>query len=399
MAERTQGSIVYNTGARLVYSFSEHLCGLINELGLSDSVIPLPLLSANCEYSGRNYKLYLNSNLRMLANPMLTILDKIKLIFWGIELHWLRKKVSPNFMITGNQYDDQTLADYIERKLGPRFLKYVIEPIFRGTRSWNPEEITPAFFMTTTPHLASGSNLFVFKEGMGQLTRAIADKLNVRFNCPVSKLTRHEGGGVLCETGSGEVLRADVVISATPGACLDGLVENPTSMERSLIKAVRYNKLGVVHYALNSEVMQDIRFIPKSAGSRLSTYQQLPSSLEQKRPNAMLYCQLTPEASEEAERRGMTDRLDELIREDVRAFYPEIDKNIDAIANQWIPHKLPIPYPGYGKIVDRFLSAQASSKQDIYYCGDYLSQALVTGACESGINVADLVRKHWSDSD
>lgn len=78
-----------------------------------------------------------------------------------------------------------------------------------------------------------------------------------------------------------------------------------------------------------------------------------------------------------------------------RRLYPALDEELAYSVNQWIEYMLPVFYPGYIAEMNKFVSAQAEEKRSIYYCGDYLSQALVGGACSSGKHTADTIIRHY----
>jgi oxygen-dependent protoporphyrinogen oxidase len=85
-----------------------------------------------------------------------------------------------------------------------------------------------------------------------------------------------------------------------------------------------------------------------------------------------------------------------MIHDHVCRLFPDLDRRAIAHTEQWIEHKLPLPYPGYVAHLARFRAWQESGPRRVYFCGDYLAQALVTGACASGAATASLVARHWS---
>ena len=65
------------------------------------------------------------------------------------------------------------------------------------------------------------------------------------------------------------------------------------------------------------------------------------------------------------------------------------------VVQQRIENMLPLFYPGYLKKLSTFERYQTSEKKLIYYAGDYLSHALLGGACRSGEDVAQAVISDW----
>lgn len=398
MTERRSGPIAYNTGARLVYPFGTAFWGLVDELALGDAVIALKGLGATAAAQGIPYQIDLLPGSDLLRSPVLAFGDKVRLLPLALDFLRLRFFTDPDALDSAAAYDSETLAGYVKRKAGRNLLDLMIEPVFRGARSWNPEEVSAAFLLTTMPHLIGKDTVFSFKGGIGRVVAALSERLRVRLGVKVTNI-RHAPQRKSCEVtygadGSSGREQFDLVVCAVEGARAAQIVDL-SGQERAFFDAVRYNSLGVVHYALKRDVPPLLKFLPRDSGSTISTYQQLLASPATGRLAPQIYCQLTPEATIAARRDNRMQELDAIIRADLRREYPDIDAQIDGVLNQWIEYKLPVPYPGYARRVRDFRKEQAKEPRRIYFCGDYLSQALVTGACRSGMDTAALIATHW----
>ncbi len=389
MAERQDGPIRYGTGARLVYPFSPAFLGLVRELGLEADLVPIRGLAATGTADGLDHRIALLPELGLLGSKVLGWGDKARLGLLLADLLRRRPGSDPDDLTTGP--DDETLAAYITRLAGPRVLDRIVAPVFRGTRGWNPEEISAAFFTTTTAHLIGRRSVYTFRDGIGQLTRALAAQTNLTFGAEVERITPCPGGARVLwwRGGARHDAEADAVLCAIEGAKVPGIVALDDAGER-FFADVRYNPIGIVHYALREEVAPKLRFLPPSEGGAIATFQQ--------GQGARLFCQLTPEASAMALRDGRTGDLDGIIRADLRRLFPAIDAQEVHRVNQWIPHKLPLPYPGYAARLAEFRAHQAARRRPIYFAGDYMAQALVTGACRSGLDTGSLVARHLKEA-
>lgn len=398
MGQRHSGPIAYNTGARLIYPFGADLHRLIDELGLRADMMALKGLSATCVDTAQRPTIQLMPDAAVLRTPGLSLPTRARLLASALRLLALRPRVDPDHASSALPASgrDETLADYIRRTLGDDALRLLVEPVFRATRSWNPDELSAAFYLSTTPHLIGQDTTYTLRQGMGQLTRALAERLPVRL-CARACAVRPGRDGQPCEVdaeidGRPQRLRADLVICATEGALAGALLQQAEPEQRELLGAVRYNSLGIVHYALQGELPRAMEFATRRRATRISTWQQTPASGGQP---ALLYCQLTPEAAHEAMAAGLTGDLDRLIGDEVRERVPHLDERLLHRHNQWIACKLPTFYPGYLARVRAYLAWQASRPQRLYLCGDYLSQALLNGACASGQATADLIAAQW----
>ncbi len=401
MAHRVSGPISYNTGARLIYPFGKELHSLIDEMNLRGDMIALKGLSAECVSDDESYRVKLMPDASALATPGITLAERIRLAISGISLSRLRSKTNPDHAVSAVDIDDRSLADYARDKLGPNVLERMIDPVFRGTRSWNAEDLSAAFYLSTTPHLIGEDTTYSLRSGMGALTSAIAAKLNVTLNAKVNRITIASSSEKSCEVeyevdGESFTLQSDIVVCATEGAHVGKLIGNPSPEQKRLHESVRYNSLAIVHYALRGELDRSMQFSLRKKSTRIATWQQSPAAKGANGETvAMLYCQLTPEAVKEAIDRNLTQNIDALIRDEIRARIPDFDSRVVHSHNQWIDCKLPTFYPGYLRGVRDFLAWQSVTRQRLYHCGDYLSQALLNGACASGSEVAGLISKHW----
>ncbi len=398
MGQRHSGPIRYNTGARLIYPFGQALHRLIDELDLRDELVPLRGLSATCIDPDQCHTVQLMPDASALRTPGLSPRTRWRLALSAVTLWRLRKHVNPDHAASAlPDGPDESLADHIRRVLGEDALRLLVEPVFRATRSWNPENVSAAFYLSTTPHLLGEDTTYSLREGMGQLTQDLARRLDVQLNTAVCAIRAPDGQHAGCTVdvttdGHTRQLTADVVVCATEGALAGELVQQAPRETADFLSTVRYNRLGIVHYALSGTLPRAMEFATRRQPGRIATWQQTPGSNGQP---SMLYCQLTPEATEEAAQCGMHTDLDALIGAEVRARIPDLDARLLHRHNQWIPHKLPSFHPGYLAGVRTYLDWQGRQRRRLYLCGDYLSQALLNGACASGDETAARITDHW----
>ncbi|WP_279635445.1 flavin monoamine oxidase family protein [Paraburkholderia graminis] len=412
MGERRVGDIAFNSGARLVYPFGKAFNRIVDDLSIRDALVPLRGLSAQCVSPSGAHTIELMPTVRSLGTPGLALRERVSMIGHALQMRALKSKVDPDWAISAldvdARYDDLTLADYTRSRIGPNVLASMVEPVFRATRSFNADTLSALFYLSTVPHLIGEDTVYTLKGGMGAVCRALAQRLTVRTGTRVEAIQRFDpsqsgSGGdafdaarqALVVLDNGDVLRFDHVVCAVEGSLASRLVQMPLPDERAMLDAVRYNALGVVHYGFKAALPSLMEFAMRGAASRIATYQQLPAAPAQGRPDAQIYCQLTPEAVLEAQERGLTEDLDALIRNELRARVPNFDANVSAVVNQWIPRKLPVFSPGYGARLKAFWQWQEAPERAIdrpvVYCGDWTAQALLTGASASGERAARIV--------
>jgi oxygen-dependent protoporphyrinogen oxidase len=316
---------------------------------------------------------------------------------FGLRALCARHRADPDDAASVPEADDASLADYIRSQLGTGVLARMVEPVFRGTRNWNPEDVSAAFLASTAPHLVGRDTVHVFKGGMARLPLALAEGLTVDCGARVAAVETTGCGfcRVHAERGGRAVVHeADIVVGATEGSLAASIFPNLPMEDRTFLANVRYNPLGIVHYRLNRPIEPAMKFFTRDVAGPVATWQQVPGD-EATVQAPQLYAQLSPEATEEAERRGMTDRLDELVSRRVRELYPTLDRDCIDRHGQWIERMLPIFHPGYARAMAAFRERQSVMRRTVYFCGDYLAQALVTGAAASGERAARDIVAHW----
>lgn len=400
VGERKVRGIRFNAGARLVYAFSKPFNRLLGEIGLAAELVPVRRLSAQCAGEKESWTVELMPGLRSLLTPGLPAAERFRLVSFALATLPARGRADPDDAASVAGADEVTLSEYIRAHLGREVLARMVEPIFRGTRSWNPEQVSAAFFASTAPHLVGRDTVHVFKGGMGRLPQALAAGLTVECGACVEAAETPESGPCRVHVrgrGGPTIHEADIVVCATEGSLAAGIFPNLPEQERSFLAKVRYNSLGIVHYRLDRQVGPEMKFFAREAAGMVSTWQQVPGD-EVAGQAPQLYAQLSPEATEAARELGITDRLDELVGRRVRELYPDLDAHCIDRHSQWIERMLPVFYPGYASAMAAFRNRQSAERRKVYFCGDYLAQALVTGAAASGERAAQDIIRHWGGS-
>jgi protoporphyrinogen/coproporphyrinogen III oxidase len=390
VGDREVNGIRFNSGARLIYPFSPNFNRLLRELGLADSLVKIQHLSAECVGNGESWNVELMPGLASFLTPGLTFWDRLRFLPYGLSMLVNRFRTNPDDATTALSADAETLSDYISCRMGPRVLRRMVAPIFRGARSWNPEEVSGAFFASTTPHLLGRTYVCVPKGGMSELPEALARGLDVSCNTWVEQVQRSEAGiftVTFNNKNGGQRLSAKKIVMAVEGDRVPSILQDMTVAERRFFDSVKYNPLGIVHYKLNRNVPAKMSFFDGEEGAVIATYQQIPGDSKSGQA-PQLYAQLSPEMGAQAQEKGQEKDLHGLVVDRVRQLYPEFDVAVSGLHEQWIERMLPVFYPGYAAKVRAFLEERGQGTKNVYFCGDYLAQSLLTGAAASGEKTA-----------
>ena len=163
----------------------------------------------------------------------------------------------------GRADDEETIAQFVERRLGREFLDYAVEPFVSGVYAGDPRELSVRAAVPRVYALeerfgsliggaikmgkaaeksgAPAGRLVSFDEGMAVLPETIAACLpegTVRTGCRVSGLRQADGGWEVHWEGGSE--RADRVVLAVPAAAAADLVEPLSAPAAGILRDIPY---------------------------------------------------------------------------------------------------------------------------------------------------------------
>ncbi|MET0984252.1 MAG: NAD(P)/FAD-dependent oxidoreductase [Steroidobacteraceae bacterium] len=110
--------------------------------------------------------------------------------------------------------DTESCRSYALRELGEEVHDYVVDPLIRLNMFTSTEESSALDFIWLLK-IFSGTSIIQVRGGMGQLSRSVAAKLNVRLNANVVQATR-EKDGVTVRLDSGQTTHFDAAVIAVP---------------------------------------------------------------------------------------------------------------------------------------------------------------------------------------
>ncbi|MDF3362457.1 MULTISPECIES: NAD(P)/FAD-dependent oxidoreductase [unclassified Sulfitobacter] len=385
------GDLAFNRGARLLYSCSKPFSALLEELGLADNLSHARQLTAKTIGRDACWDVHLMPGPASLFTPGLTFKERYRLVRHAVQLWKLRRRADPDDATSVREADDIALSDYILQTLGENALSRLVDPIFIGARNWLPDDVSAAFYLSTIPNLF-GTSVMSLKPDMQALPDAIASGLDIQTNARVTRITP----GNPCEIqiqrgGETETLTAAYVICALPGDLVPAVMPSLADEDSRFFSQVRYSSYGAVHYLLDCKKEESMQFYSRDAARGVSLFQASPAG-----EKTQLYAQLSPDAVARARNEGRTGQLDQMIAERMAAICPELETHCIERHNQWIERMLPMFQPGYCTALRAFRERRNSAPQRVYFCGDYLYQALLNGAVASGHAASGNLVRDWT---
>ncbi|MBI4937619.1 MAG: protoporphyrinogen oxidase [Nitrosomonadales bacterium] len=263
MSTRQDGYLT-ERAASMVLNFRPEVAELVREAGLEPAKTSrLPAAEA------RRYLLH-QSSLKalpmrmgaMMASPLWSLRGKMRLL------------AEPFIFSSGRP--DETVSEFITRRLGREVLEKAIEPFIAGTLAADPDRTSAAAALPRLTaleqrygSLAAGvmvnrilrrrtactTDTFSFRCGMGTLVESLARTpgITVRTGYSADELAREPDGGwrAAATTPQGrQVLSARHVIVATPAPAAAALVAHVDGELAELLRGISYAAVTVVHAGL-----------------------------------------------------------------------------------------------------------------------------------------------------
>lgn len=189
----------------------------------------------------------------------------------GAKLRVMREP----FVSPGNPHIDESVADFVRRRLGSAFLDYGMDPFVAGVYAGDPELLSmkhafPSLVELEQKHgsiikgqiekrrdaatAAATSRMFSFKTGLETLPSALAAQIgDIRTEHRVSRIDVADEGWIV-RTASGEV-KARAVVYTAPLHILDEM-RLPRNVGVEMLAKVPYAPLSVVYHGFHRDDVQ-----------------------------------------------------------------------------------------------------------------------------------------------
>ncbi|KAB0790620.1 hypothetical protein PPYR_05285 [Photinus pyralis] len=261
---------------------------LIEELGLEDDIKFIP----RNHPAALNRMIYVNGQLHTLPSSLLRILTKQPPFSKSLLNYLVREVGQPRKFIRSN---DESIYDFVYRRFGKEIADYAISPLICGICAGNAKEISVKFLMENLftheqkygsiskgllydffnkskekPLLNSLSqratrekwSVYFFKDGIETLPRRLrkfGEENNVNFM--LNKLcTKIEiGNEVSLHTNTGEIIRADYLISSISPKTLGQLIVGHRDLN-DLLVSIPCVSVCVVNLHFKNELLEQNGF-------------------------------------------------------------------------------------------------------------------------------------------
>lgn len=225
---------------------------LIERVGLTDQILPV-----NDKFKAR----YIFADGKMMAAP----LSLAAMISTPLLTPWAKLRLLGEPLVGRASPDaDETIAEFLGRRLGPRFVDRMVAPMVAGVYAARPEQIAvraafPRLWQLEQEHgglllgalrsRRSGARrgrLTTLKHGAGQLNRTIRDQLGERLVTgePVQAVEKRRYGWMVHTAGGAQP--ADAVVLACPAWAQASIVRSLDADLAAVLNEIPYSPVAVV---------------------------------------------------------------------------------------------------------------------------------------------------------
>ncbi len=389
MTSTTWEGFVINPGAQFFTGADRYLLQMADDLGLGDQIRKrssegfMLAIYRHGRIHPVNF-LSVGSYLRWTGVSLGARLAMFRLLphilrFRGVDTYHMERSSAP---------DELSCEEFFRQSVSQEMYDYWAYPTFETNCSYQGDDLSRKAFLSLMAGYLN-ANTYYFAEGIGALTSAFGQALNVLVNQSVRRV-EFEPTGVLLTVDHGtktENVRADRVIVAVPGTLALELFEAPRPAWRRFFPHVAYTSI-----ATQFHVVEHPSFDPGVAPA---------DGVMIPRPNqdigvAFIYFQqrqgdrwlVLTEARAGAYDPAVPDSV-QLDRawDEVCKVYPDLRGRRTAARQFRWPQKVPTFRAGYLDAVRDFLASP--QENPVYFCGDYLAGPGTGAALFTGWECAD----------
>ena len=329
----------------------------------------------------------------------------------------------------GRGEKEETIAEFVERRLGREFLDYAINPFVAGVYAGNPEQLSvrtafPKLYALEEKYggLVKGmirgrrerkkraekakdrARLFSFTDGMETFPRAIGDLLGERLMCgwTVTGIGYRSGtGGGLSVTAVHErterVFEADVVILAVPASAAGVLVRSFSGTLSARLAAVYYPPVTEVFLGFRLDQiprpLDGFGFlVPAKEGRRILGTIWSSSLFPGRAPEGHAALTTFVGGARQPELASRSEReLTNLVTEELRSIMGVSGEPVFARIIRW-EQAIPQYNLGYQSVLAE-MDALERSAPGLFLCANYRGGIAVGDCVMSGERIAGRVRE------
>jgi len=219
------------------------------------------------------------------------------------------------------------------------------------------------------------TNYLSLNRGMPAFHEAMASKLTVHYDTPISSLIMKgdKVGGVV--TANGEAVEADRTILAMPPSATSAIIPDEWAAEQAFLRSISHPPMMVVTLFLDRPLKTKVwSYIFREGGDKLVSF---CVDGAKRNPNmapsgkAALQAWICYPACEKLAPMS-DDEVQEAVSTELQDHFPDLQNQIEHCHVQRHAQSVPQAKPGHNKAAAAFLE-RVDQREGIEFCGDYFS--------------------------
>jgi protoporphyrinogen oxidase len=238
--------------AQFLASFYDQEMKLIQDLGLSDQMVKISDGTAVI----KNEKSYALSPTGLVFGGLLPLMSKLRL--GGVMLDVLLKSRELNVdqITKSTPLDDMSITQFAHKRMDQASLDYLLAPLFRGFFYWDTDSTTRAmlYFLLLD---AATMKLFTLKQGIGTITKTIAQIVDTQVNAEAMKVAYDDESRLwktaVTHQGHHETIESRAILCTTPAPYITPLFPMLPEAVQTYFNSIEYTANTTVHMFFNQD--------------------------------------------------------------------------------------------------------------------------------------------------
>jgi len=373
-------------GAQFLSSEYRLLLSLAAELGLEKNVRETSLWSAFVR-NGKIRRMRTDNPLHALTSDLLGLSAWVKLGWRSWQMRRSLNSLPLNDYSKWSSFDTESVSSWANRAMDSSVTEYLIEPMLHGFYFQEPEETSLSLALAVLAFGFRRGRTLTLSGGIGTLPEAIAARLDVVLDSPVSSL-ECSNDSVTITTGALR-MKADFVVLAIPAADAQRLYSSDDDITRRLM-ATRYSaNINIAVMTQDSfrlpDSLRDVYglFIPRIERRSIAAIGIESNKNRDCAPQGQLLNLLLSNTASASMMSMTDDAIVQTVAPEAEKYFPGLSTQIATTRIYRWKHAEPYSHVGRAKALLHYRNGRALD-QRVLLAGDYMSMPFTEGAAESG---------------
>ncbi len=384
MATRVKDGLAFDSGVNFFVEHYTQTRALADQLGVKwERMEP----GAHLMFKDGGLTSLSTKSFRELLRAPFSLLSKIKFPYMLFRTTLIGKGLDFWDLSSAISRDTTDAYSFAKRTGTKEIADYQVDGFVSTYQFHGADEISLGAMAALTRLMMKQRSKFVLchtKTGMGDIPNALAKRLTVKYDSPVSEV-RCEDDKVSVRSRTRQIF--DLVVIATTANHTKKMYKNPSANQVKFLSQVRYSSTINVSFKIKSGALKGlgVMTVPKVESTIISEY-----TNEETKHVVNNDCSLVNVGLHESFAKKLMGKSDKeiygIVGKELLRVCPGLNHIKPHDVQRW-EEAMPKFYPTYLTAVAEFLKDGQGDK-GVFFCGDYLNAPWVEGSIRCGKRVA-----------